>query len=179
MSIVKKSSAVTAAGAMSENGTPMLTPEEVIEQVRVMRDRIPEFNPLPKEQKTGRMMRLARIDPAVLHASIGAVGTSPVIQSVIGNTPEELVQAHAEMTRWSVAENELRALLEGVAAANLVRRHELGQAAQKTYHVGRQLAELREHANLVPHVEEIRRLRKLGRRRSRAAAEPEPPAPPQ
>ena len=177
MSIVKKSSAVTAAGAMSENGTPMLTPEEVIEQVRAMRDRIPEFAPLAKEQKTGRMKRLARTDPAVLHASIGAVGTSPLIQTVIGNTPDELVHAHAEMTRWSVAENEVRALLDGIAAANLVRRQELGEAAQKTYNVGRQLSQFREHANLVPHVEEIKRLRKLSRRRSRAA-EPEPPAPP-
>lgn len=178
MSIVKKSSAVTAAGATSENGKPMLTPEEVIEQARAMRDRIPEFAPLAKEQKTGRMKRLARVDPAVFRASVGAVGTSNLVQSAIGNTPGELLEAQEEMTRWSVAEHELRALLEGVAAANLVRRHQLGEAAEKAYNVSRPLSQLREHANLVPHVEEIKRLRKLSRRRPRAAAEPEPPAPP-
>jgi lipase chaperone LimK len=178
MSIVKKSSAVTAAGAISENGQPMLTPEEVIEQVRAMRDRIPECVPLPKEQKTRRMKRLAQLDPAVVREAINAVGTSNLVQSAIGNTPEELIGAENEMSRWSMAENELRALLEGVSAANLVRRQRLGEAAQKTYNVSRQLSQIREHASLVPHVEEIKRLRKQGRRRSRAAAAPEPPAGP-
>ena len=131
MSIVKKSSAVTAAGAISGNEPPMLTPEEVIEQVRAMRDLIPECVPLPKEQKTQRLNRLARLDPAVVREAINAVGTSNLVQNAIGNTPEELIGAENEMSRWSLAENELRALLEGVSAANLVRRQQLARRRRR------------------------------------------------
>ena len=174
MSIVKKSSAVTAAGAASVDEQPMLTPEEVIDQVRAMRDRIPEFAPLSKQQQTDNMKRLARLNPAFTREAIGAVGDSVVVQTVIGNTPDELVQAEDDMTRWSLAESEVRSLLHGMTAGNLVRRQRIAQAALEAYNVCSRLVKREEHAHLVARVEHMRRLPRFGRRRTRAAAEPEP-----
>jgi hypothetical protein len=175
MSIVK-SSAVTAAGAASENGLPMLTPEEFIEELRALRARIPEFTLLSKEQQTDYQKRVAKLDPEFTLQAIAAAGNSEVVQVVLGNTAEELMQAQSEMGRWSSAESELRALLHGVTGANFVRRLRIGQAALETYNLSIRLAKRQEHSQLLPHVEQMRHRRKLLRRR-RAAAEPEPPSP--
>jgi hypothetical protein len=177
MSIVKKSSAVTAAGVPSENEQPMLTPEEVIDQVRALRDRIPEFAALSKERLTGHMKRVARLNPEFTREAIGMVGSSDVVQVVIGNTPDDLVQAEDEMTRWSLAESEVRTLLHGMSAANLIRRERIARAALEAYNVSRQLARRAEHGHLAPRVEHMSRLPKYGRRRARASAEPQPQLP--
>ncbi|HYC89836.1 MAG TPA: hypothetical protein VEO54_11535 [Thermoanaerobaculia bacterium] len=152
----------------------MLTPEEFIEQVRALRARVPELEPLPKERQTEYLKRVAKLDPEFTREAIGAVGASEVVQVVLGNTPDDLVRAEDEMNRWSLGESELRSLLHSVATANFVRRQRIGQAALEAYGVSIRLAKREEHAQLVPHVQQMRRLRKLSRRRPRAAAEPEP-----
>jgi hypothetical protein len=73
-------------------------------------------------------------------------------------------------------ETELRSMLRGVTAANLVRRHRIGQAALQTFHVSRQLVRQEEHADLLPHVETMSRLPKYGRRHSKSSATPADPA---
>jgi hypothetical protein len=75
-------------------------------------------------------------------------------------------------------EDELRATLNGVAGANLVRRQRLALIAAQAYTIGKQLARDPENAALVPHLAEIRRLRAIARRRKqRTPQTPVPPAP--
>lgn len=82
------------------------------------------------------------------------------------------------MVRWNAVENELRTMLKGVAAANLARRHRLGLGALQTYSIARQLVRKKEHADLLPLVEEMRRLNPFGRKRvSQDVAKPTEPAP--
>lgn len=163
MSVIKSSITKTATD------TPMLTPEQLVEQLRAMRQQIPEFVQLSSPREIRRFQRLARVTPEFAHEGIGVVGASPVVQTAIGNTPEELHQAEDEIARWAVAESELRFMFHGVAAANLVRRHRLGLAVTQAYNVGLQLVRQEEHADLVPHVRRMTQVRKFNRRRRKPA----------
>jgi len=180
MSVVRSSTTQNAAEAATD--TPMLTPEQVVEQLRVMRQQIPEFVQLSNAREIKQLRRLAQVDAAFAREGISAVGASPVVQDAIGNTPDELHQAEDEIARWAVAESELRSMLRGVAAANLVRRHRIGLAVVQAYNVSRQLVRQDEHAHLRPHVERMNQVRKFGRRRTRPAVpqpQPQPQSQPQ
>jgi hypothetical protein len=178
MSIVKVSTMKKTADAASATELPMLTPEEAIELLRGLQQRIPEFVQLPKDRRTEQYRRVARLNPEFAREAFNAVGASDIVQTFIGNTPEELHQAEDEMARWTVVRNELRKLLRGVDAAILVRRQRIGLAAIQAYTVSRQLVQRGEHAQeLLPHVERMKQLPRYGRRRVKRAAEPQPAAP--
>lgn len=180
MSIIKGSIRNSDGNPLpATSAEPMLRPEEAIEQLRAVRERIPDFVQLPQSRETQGIRRKARLNVEFAREAFGVVGASEVVQSVIGNSPDELHQAEAEMARWTAVESELNALLRGVAAANLVRRQRLAHAALQAYNVSSQLVKQEEYAFLLPHVERMRRLPKFGRRRTRGATEPAPPAPPQ
>jgi hypothetical protein len=152
---------------------PILAPEAVIEQLRALRQGIPDFVQLPIPD--ARALRIvARADAEFLKAAISVVGMSAAVQTAVGMTADEMLHDADAVTRWVAVENELRALLEGITAANLVRRHRLGLAALQSYHVGRQLIRKKENADLLPYVATMRRLNRFGKRR---AAKPPAPAP--
>lgn len=181
MSIVKTSTMKTTTDAATANELPMLTPEEAIELLRGLRQRISEFVLLPKDAQTGHYRRVARLNPEFSHEAFSAVGASDLVQNFIGNTPDELHQAEDEAARWASVRSELRALLRGVDAAILVRRQRIGLAALQAYTVSLQLVKRGEHQHLLPHVERMNQLPRYGRRRAKPAAEPQPvaPSPPQ
>jgi len=173
MAIIRSSVRNNEASAAAAE--PMLTPEEAVAQLRAFRERIPEFVQLANTRETREIRRRARLNVEFIREAFGAVGASELVQSVIGNSPDELHRAEAEMSRWTAVESELHALLRGVAAANVVRRERLAHAALQAYNVSGQLVKQEEFAFLLPHVERMRRLPKYSRRRPRAAAEPAPP----
>jgi hypothetical protein len=125
-----------------------------------------------------QMRRVASLNAAFAHEAISAVGASDTVQLVVGNTPDELHQAEDEFARWSAVESELRSMLRGVADANLIRRHRFCHVALQTFNVSKQLVRQDQHANLLPHVESMSRLRKYGRRRVKPA-EPQTQTQPQ
>ena len=154
--------------------TQMLTPEEVVEQLRAIRARIPEFVQLPKSRVTDGMRRKARINVVFAREAFGLVGASDVVQGVVGNSPDELHRAEDEKARWSAVESELQAMWSGVATANVVRGDRIAQVALQAYNVGTQLVKQTDYAYLLPHVERMKRLPKYGRRRVKPAAEAQP-----
>ena len=171
MSVVKSVTTKNAADAATD--TPMLTPEQVVEQLRILRLQIPEFVQLSNAREIKQFRRLAKLEAEFAREGIGVVGASPVVQEAIGNSAEDLHHAEDEIARWAVAESELRAMLRGVTAANLVRRHRMGLAVMQAYNVSRQLVRQEEHAHLLPHVQRMSQVRKFGRRRSKPA-DPKP-----
>jgi hypothetical protein len=173
MSIIGSPNSKNAATEAAPETAP-LAPEQVVEQLRVLRERIPEFVQLPNNRETRQIRRDARLSVDFAHEAFNAVGASNVVQDLIGNSPDDLHKAEDEMARWTAVESELRAMLRGVAAANLVRRRRIGHAALQAYNVSSQLVKLDEHAHLLPHVERMRQLRKAGRRRAKPAAEAQP-----
>jgi len=166
--------AVTA----TDSTTPatMLDPVTLIEQVRALRQQIPEFTQLPLRERKG-LARTANLHPDFVQGAITVVGASPGVQDILGSTPDAMQRQTDDATRWSTAEDEVKALLDGLRAGNLVRKHRVGLVALQAYAIGRQLVRQKEHADLLPHVEELQRLNRLGRRaKGTPPAAPTPPA---
>ena len=132
---------------------PMLTPEQVIEQLRALREQIPEFVHLPNNREWKQLQRAARVDVELVQEAVSAVGAADVVQTILGNTQEEFRLAEDESARWSAVETELRSVLRGVTAGNLIRRQRVAKAVLQAYRLGRALVRQAEFAHLLPHVE--------------------------
>jgi hypothetical protein len=165
---------------MSENttNTPQTptaagNPEDVVAQLRAIRQTIPDYGQVPVA--TRKTMRAASAVPVhFVNASINTIGASSTVQTAVGRTPEELLQESNDVARWSAVEDELRAMLDGVAATNLARRHRLGLTALQTYGVTRQLARKPENADLLPHLSIMQSLNRFGRKKKTSDQTPSP-----
>jgi len=157
---------------------PALTPEAVVEQLRVMRGQIAEVTPLtPAQRKALRSQN--RTNNPILQASINVIGALDIVEQAVGQPADDVRQMYEEANRWTAAEDELRAMLNGIAGANLIRRQRIALVAGRAYNIGAQLARDPTHAVLVPHVQEIKRLKSFKRRKKAAQAPgtPQSPAP--
>jgi hypothetical protein len=166
------SQSLIAAEAVVEP-PPMLTPEQVIEQLRLLRQQIPDFVQLPNNRETQNLRRLASsISLEFAHEATNAVGVSVIVQSGVGTTPEGMYQDKDLAGRWAAAENEMRSVLRGLSHKNLVLRQRLCKNALQAYNISRELVKQEEHAQLLPHVEAMRRLKR--RRRAKPVTETAP-----
>jgi hypothetical protein len=165
----------TSAAADSQTGA---APEQVIEQLRALRQTIAEVTPLTtKERRALRGRAVASNE--VTQAQISAIGASDAVRAALGRQSEDVRVIGEEANRWIEVENELKALLAGIRGANLLRRQKLALLSAQGYNIAAELARDPEHADLVPHVEEVRRLKRLANRKKTASSgSPEPqPAP--
>jgi hypothetical protein len=158
----------------------MLSPEDVVQQLRTLRSQIPLETPPTAAPKP---RRLANVNPLFTTAAINAVGAVDVVQSALGRNDEDLRQENDVAMRWTAVEDELRTLLNNVSQTNLLRRQRIGLAALQTYSICRQLARDTAHApRLTAHIAEMRRTNKFGRRSKKGTSQtpdPQPPAPTQ
>jgi hypothetical protein len=168
----------TTAAADIPQPAPTLTPDAVVEQLRVMRGQIGEVAPLtPTQRKTLRIA--ARTTNPILQASINVIGALDIVEQAVGQPADDVRQSYDESNRWTAVEDELRAMLNGVSGANLIRRQRIALVAARAYNIGAQLARDPAHAVLVPHVQEVKRLKSFKRRKKAAQAPgtPQSPAP--
>jgi hypothetical protein len=163
---------VTQTHTSAAASVSSLEPEAIVEQLRALRLQIPDYHQLQVTDARS-LRRVAHVAGDFIQATINTAGASPQVQTVLGKTPAELRQEDGDAGRWTAVEDELRAMLKGVAAANLTRRHRIGLTALQTYGIARQLVRQKENANLLPHVQEMKRLNTFGRSRRKTP----PPAP--
>jgi hypothetical protein len=155
-----------------------IAPEDLVTQLRAYRERIPKYGQLTVAQAK-QLRPYARLKPAFLTASFNAIGaSSTVVSAVNGETPAVLTQEQVDVVRWRAVEDELKSLLKGVAAANLIRMHRIGLAALQAYGVSQQLVRRPENSDLLPHVQEMKRLSKPRKKAATTQPPPDPqPAP--
>jgi hypothetical protein len=147
-------------------------PEALVEQLRNMRQFIPDYTQLRIAE--ARVIRSAAfVDPRFVQAAISAISACHCLRGALDQAPADLNHEVVEAARWAAFEDELRAMLQGVAAANLVRRARVGMATLQTYSISRQLVRQEGHADLLPHVAEMKRLNRFGRRRKSPGEKPE------
>jgi hypothetical protein len=163
----------TNAAAAAQD--PAVTPEAIVEQLRVMRGQIPEFVQLPAADAKS-IQAVASVHPEFAQAAINAIGASQVVLSVVGRTPEDLQQETETAARWSKVEDELKSMLQGVSSANLTRRHRIGTSALLTYSLSKSLVRSPEHSALLPHLALMRKANRFGRAH-KPAQQPQTPAP--
>ena len=141
-----------------------LTPEEIVEQIRILRLRIPQYVHLPIPDANA-IRRAAHVSIPFRDAAINTMGAAPDIGQAVGYSSADLRREADESVRMSAVEDELRATLNGVTASNLVRKHRIGLAALQAYSITRQLVRKKENAHLLPFFKEMTKLNKFGRRR--------------
>ena len=166
----------TATAADTPQPTAKLTPETILEQLRTMRSQIDEVTPLDKSQRQQLKQRTRRQPANVVELSIGVISKSGTVAQAVGQPTDDVLQLQNDVGRWSLVAAELRAFFQGVEGANLVRRERLAFIASQAYSFGSQLVRDPANAELVPQVEEIKRLKSIARRK-KSAASPEPPSP--
>jgi hypothetical protein len=157
---------------------PTLAPEAVVEQLRAVRAQIGEVTPLTPGQRKA-LRNAARTTNPVLQASINVIGALDNVSQAVGQPADDVRQLHDEANRWTAVEDELRTMLNGVAGANLIRRQRVALIAGQAYNIGTQLARDPANAVLVPHGQEVKRLKSFKRRKKAAQAPgaPQSPAP--
>ena len=174
-------SVTTNTTAGTQEPASVVTPDAIVEQLRAIRQQIPEYTQLPIPDAKA-MRRVAHINPDFIDAAINAIGASGTVQNAVGRNEINLRDEQNNASRWTAVEDELRAMLRGVVAANLIRRHRVGLTVLQAYNISRQLVRQKEHADLLPHVQGMRRMNKFGRKRkpiAQTSAEPAPAPSPQ
>ena len=151
-----------------------LSPEQIVKALRELEAQIPSIVPLTPAQRRA-VSDQTRVSNDIIQSSINLIGASETIAQAVGMPAADVRQLVAEASRWNAVESELRAALNGVAGANLVRRQRIALITRQAYNLARHLARVPGHDVLVPHVEEVKRLRKLASRSRKRA--PESPAP--
>jgi hypothetical protein len=153
-----------------------LIPEAVIAQLRALRSQIDDVAPLSAAQRTLAKQRLRRQPATIVEAAINVIGVLDNVSQAIGQPLDDVRQLQDESIRWEAVADEARAFLKGIEGANLTRRQRLALIATQAYAIGSQLAKDPDKAVLLPHVEEVKRLKGVSRRR-KAAPAPQAPLP--
>jgi hypothetical protein len=136
---------------------------ELIEELRKLRARIPNFQQLTTRQIRS-LTRVAHLNAEFVEAGLVTGGADPRLPKLIGAPIEEFWQQRDEAHRWSAVEDELTAMLRGVSAANLKRRHAIGTAVLQIYAVVNKLVRQKQFHHLLPHLAEMKRVNHIRRK---------------
>jgi len=173
--LLNNRSTTTNAAADTPQPANPLTPQAVIDQLRAIRSQIADVAPLTVEQRKGLRDIAKTINNEILQASISVIDSADLVKQAVGQMPEDVRSLYDDSNRWTGVEDELRTMLNGVAGANLIRRQLLALIVRRVYGIGSQLATDPAHADLVPQVAEMKRLKRLARGKKK----PEPQTPQQ
>ncbi len=155
-----------------------LSAQELIDQIRAMRERIPYFT-IPETPSDGvRLVRGASVPAAFVELTAVALKNSPALVRGGGADPEQLRDMQTYATAYSPFADELEALALFVRHSVLAAKHNAGTEAFTTYELAKRLAKRPATADLRPHVADMRRALVAGRRKAKVTPAPGPsPAP--
>jgi hypothetical protein len=174
--ILNNSSTTPNAAAETPQPQTTITPDAAIAQIRTMRAQLPEVGTLTAKQRAA-LRNSSQTSDAIVQSSLNVIGVSDVVQSAIGQPLDTVRALQAEAILWKQVEEEARNLVSGLAGANAIRRHTLATIGAQAYAIGSQVAKVPENEVLVSHVEEIKRLKKIARRKKSATPVPQQPSP--
>ncbi|HXH37470.1 MAG TPA: hypothetical protein VNN08_02480 [Thermoanaerobaculia bacterium] len=156
-----------------DNASVPSDPVELVQELRRFRERIPNYGQLTVQQAQS-MTRVANLPPEFVNAGLVAAKGYDKTETLTGMTGEELWQLREADGPWTMLEDELVVLLRGVHAANLKRRHTIGQAVLQLYTVLRSLIKQKEHSYLIPFVAMMKEANHIrGKGKQKAVAEEE------
>jgi hypothetical protein len=147
--------------------------EALVRGLRQLQQRVPGFVQLSLREEQS-MARAAYLDPEFLERGLHAAAVWPQTKNLLGMTAEELRHEAEEARRWDEVERELIALTKGIAAANLKRKHRLGNAILQLYGILKTSLHRDDagaYSFLRPYFEEMKRAWNGRRKRKAKAAE--------
>jgi len=117
------------------NELPRLVDAQMlVEGLRQLQQRIPDFTQLSPEEVRS-LMRVAYHDPMFRETGLQTAVVWEHTKTMTGRSGEELREDADVIRVWDEVERELTAVLKGISAANLKRKHALGRALWKIYNV--------------------------------------------
>jgi hypothetical protein len=153
----------------------MVTSEQFIDELRALMARVPDLPTLTPQARRA-LQRVGRVSASEAQAAINVVQASDKVASTVEET-DEIQRMLQAANRWTAAESELKAAWQKVTDANLVRWQRIADFTSQTFGIGTLLARHPENADLAPHVQQVRRLRRSHHRRKAADATPDPATP--
>lgn len=100
--------------------------------MRYLQQRIAEFTHLSLKEKRSHA-RAANLDSEFVEHGLQAASMWADTKMLVHRTGEELRQEQEEIRRWEQVIVEFRAIIDGIEAANLKRKHRLGTAILRIY----------------------------------------------
>lgn len=167
----------TNAPTPGTDPTTPITPDEAVQILRALQARIQK----PDDSRVAQVksFTLASVDPHFITASINAIGAVEAVQSVVGRNSEDVRQEADSAARWTAFTDELRTMLAASIGADRVRRLNLGLTSLQTYNICKQLNRDKTRSpQVAAHLQEMKRLNKLGVKSGKASAsKPQKPGP--
>ena len=144
--------------ALADTTPPLVEPEMLVQGLRLLQERIPEFTQLSVKEKRSRA-RAANLDPEFIESGLHAAAMWHWTKHFVKRSGEELRQEDEVSRRWDEAIAAWRAILDGLEAANLKRKHRLGRAILQIYEIlGIYMRrDLPEEAYMRPYYENMKR----------------------
>ncbi len=112
----------------------LIEPEMLVKGLRYLQERIPDFTQLSVREKRSHA-RAANLDPEFVENGLHAASVWRDTELIVKRSGDDLRQEHEEIGRWDEVIRDLRALLDGVEAANVKRKHRLGTAILQIYRI--------------------------------------------
>lgn len=147
----------------------MLSPDEAMARLRAFDAAIPDTVELTSQERDA-LRNSMRLSEEAIQASINVIDASDEVARLVGQ-PVDVRKFCEDTGRWKTFEKELKATLQRVHDANIVRHQRLRLLAAQAYLIGRQVARTPGNAGLLVHLDEVKRLR--ARRRKKTAKPPE------
>jgi hypothetical protein len=173
--IINSSTTPNAAADTPQPQTP-LTPDAAIEQIRSFRAQLPAVGTLTAKRRRA-LRNTSETSEPIVQASLNVIGVSDIVSAAIGLPLDDVRALQQAAILWKAVEDEVRSVLAGIAGANALRRQKLAELGQQAYAISSQVARVPANEVLVSHVEEIRRLKRIARRRKSSGTTPQQPAP--
>jgi hypothetical protein len=149
-----------------------VTPDDAIEQIRALRATLPEVATLTPQQQRKMLRNSSQTAEPIVQSSLNCIGVSNVVSAGVGQPMEKVRALQQEAILWRAVEAEARSLVAGLAGANAIRRDQLALLGINAYAIAAQAARVPENEVLISHVEEIRRMKRIARRKKSAEAQP-------
>jgi len=149
-----------------------VTPDDAIEQIRALRATLPEVATLTPQQQRKMLRNSSQTAEPIVQSSLNCIGVSNVVSAGVGQPIEKVRELQQEAILWRAVEAEARSLVAGLAGANAIRRDQLALLGINAYAIAAQAARVPENEVLISHVEEIRRMKRIARRKKSAEAQP-------
>ena len=143
----------------------------LIDQIRAIRAAIPRLTPeAPKDAKT--LAATASLNEQFLESASASIQMSAMLETASGTNPAILRDSFGFALAYEAALTEAKALSRAIAHTLRVARAAAGTSALDIYAIAQRLAKRKDGAELVAHVQDMRRKLKRGRRK--ATSEPAP-----
>jgi hypothetical protein len=112
----------------------LVEPEMLVQGLRLLQERIPGFTQLSVKEKRSHA-RAANLDLEFLESGLHAAAMWRLTKHFVKRSAEDLRQEDEVSRRWDEAIAAWRAILDGLEAANLKRKHRLGRAILLIYRI--------------------------------------------